>query len=128
MDDKNFIKNYKRSIGLIIFGVFAGLIVVVSLRVFYYDFMGYQPNMHPGIAFFFIPIILGFLLMIMLPLELLFQRIIFAPSSKLQKFIIGLSYPTFLIWWAFPEHAWIVVAVNPLTIRYLLKLIWLKIL
>lgn len=39
------------------------------MRVLYYGWMGYQPNMPPGIAFFFLPMLLFMLLAVALPIE-----------------------------------------------------------
>jgi hypothetical protein len=38
-------------------GLLIGCIVLLALRVDYYDKMGYTPEMSPGIAFLFLPIL-----------------------------------------------------------------------
>ena len=102
-------------------GLVLGMLLILSLRVLYYDMLNLQPNMHPGLAFLFSPIILMALLCIALPSELVF-RLWYAPTSHFKAGVIGLSYPSLLTFWAFPLHWWICFGLNPLILRTILSL------
>lgn len=102
-------------------GAFIGVIVMVALRVQYYSLMGYTPNMGPGIAYFFSPLLLLEVLIIGLPLEFAF-RFWHKPCTPLQAGLVGFSYVSILSWWVFPGHSWIFFLVNPITTRGLIGL------
>jgi hypothetical protein len=102
-------------------GAFAGLIALIALRVEYYAFMQYQPNMAPQIAYYFSPILLAVVLAVALPLEALFRRF-FSPNTQIQAFLLGVAYASLLVWWAFPAHWIVFLAVNPVVLRWLLGL------
>jgi hypothetical protein len=103
-------------------GAFTGLLILLSLRLEYYEMMGYMPNMAPQIAFFFSPLLLAILLVAVWPLELLLKRYWLRPQTKMQSFCIGAGHATLLIWWAFPDHWCLMIALNPITMRLLLQL------
>ncbi len=98
-------------------GVFIGLLVICILRIWYYEMMEYRPNMHPGIALFFTPILWLFVMFLSCPVEYLINRFLFTYSSKLSGFVFGLIYSTAVIWWAFPGHWKIFFVVNPIVLR-----------
>ncbi len=99
-------------------GIAVGLTALLWLRVQYYDLMGYRPEMHPGVAYGFAPIIAVALLAVVIPLELAFHRWWFRPASNVQSFVIGACHVTLLVWWAFPGHALIGLLVNPVLLRW----------
>lgn len=107
------------SVPVFVLGCIVGLLALLAMRVFYYNWMSYEPNMHPGIAFFFLPLLLGIVLAIALPLEALLRRFSSVPISRLQVGAIGAASASLLSWWAFPPHWYIVILVNPLVLRWL---------
>jgi hypothetical protein len=84
-------------------GVVLGMLFMITLRVLYYDIMNLQPEMYPGIAFLFSPILLITVLCLALLSELLL-RLLYAPTSHFNAGVIGLSYSSVLSFWAFPLH------------------------
>jgi hypothetical protein len=109
---------FKHSLLPLVAGVAVGLLVLLFLRVAYYALMGFEPNMHPGIAFLFSPIILVVLLAFALPLEVLLRRLLFAPNTKTQAFVIGGTHASILSVWAFAPYWAIVVLLNPILLRW----------
>jgi hypothetical protein len=105
----------------LIAGVVLGIFFIIFLRVFYYDIMNLQPEMHPGIAFLFSPILLIAVLCLALPSELLL-RLLYAPTSHFNAGLIGISYTSVLSFWAFPLHWWIVFGFNPIILRIIFSL------
>lgn len=110
----------KKHTFIFIIGVFTGIIVLCALRVQYYDFMGYRPNMHPGIAFFFLPIIFPIILFVSLFLESILWRFGYKTYTKLQVFIVGFLHVSIVWWWAFPDHAFIFILINPIVLRLII--------
>jgi len=106
------------SIPIFSLGCVVGLIALVSMRVVYYRLMGYEPNMHPGIAFLFLPLLLPLVLVVALPIEALL-RLMSKPSTRLQVAVIGCASASLLSWWAFPSHWQIIVFVNPVVLRWI---------
>ena len=115
-------QGFWRSVPPFAAGVPVGLLVLMTLRVGYYDLMQLRPNMGPQIAFLFFPVLLVPLLIVALPLEALLRHIFPKPSSRGQLFLIGSSHALLLSWWAFPSHWWLVGILNPLVVRWLLEL------
>jgi hypothetical protein len=101
-------------------GAFVGLITLIALRVEYYAFMQYQPNMAPQIAYYFSPVLLAGIMVVALPIEVLFRRFLCPPYSQMQAFLAGAAYSSLLVWWAFPGHWVIFMAINPIVLRWLL--------
>jgi hypothetical protein len=108
------------SVPVFVLGCIVGLLALLAMRILYYNWMGYEPNMHPGIAFFALPVLLGIVLAIALPVEALLQHFSSMPSSRLQVGAIGAASASLLSWWAFPPHWYIVILVNPIVLRWLL--------
>jgi hypothetical protein len=102
-------------------GVVLGMLFMITLRVLYYDIMNLQPEMYPGIAFLFSPILLITVLCLALLSELLL-RLLYAPTSHFNAGVIGLSYSSVLSFWAFPLHRWIIFGFNPVILRIILSL------
>lgn len=95
--------------------------IMLLLRVQYYEWMGYQPNMAPQVAYLFSPLIFGVVCLVVLPSEWLMrkwrkQRLVKPMSAVL----IGAAYATLLVVWAFPSHASVALLINPVTLRVLL--------
>lgn len=109
------------SVPAIVIGATAGLIALLSLRVLYYGWMGYQPNMHPGIAFFFLPVLLLILLAVALPIEAVLRWFISQPANKFQAFLLGVISVSLLSWWAFPGHWHLMAVLNPLVLRFAVR-------
>ena len=101
----------------ILLGALTGLIVLLSMRVLYYDWMGYEPSMHPGIAFVFLPVLLFILLAVALPVEAILRWLISQPANRFQAFLLGVISASLLSWWAFPAHWYLVTVLNPLVLR-----------
>ena len=101
-------------------GLLVGIILLCILRVKYYSFMGYQPSMHPGIAFYFIPILFPFLALVAMILEWGIGRFIYKPSSKSDLFYLGLIYATVIFWWVVPDHYYLFILINPIIFRILI--------
>lgn len=102
-------------------GAFIGLLVLLTLRVIYYNVMNYSANMAPQMAYFFSPILLLVIIVVSLPIEFLF-RYWHAPTNRFQAMFIGMGYSTLLTWWAFPGHWQIFVLLNPIFVRWLIGL------
>jgi hypothetical protein len=85
-------------------GILIGLIVLVTVRVDYYEVMGHQPEMHPGIAYMFLPIIFAILYLPALALEYLLRKVWFAPHHWVVSALIGATHAFLLSWWSFPDH------------------------
>jgi len=47
------------SVPVFVLGCIIGLLALLAMRVLYYNWIGYEPNMHPGVAFFAFPLLLG---------------------------------------------------------------------
>ena len=108
-----------RSLPLFLLGLATGLLVILAARVAWYDFMGFRPNMHPGIVFYFSPIIFVGLLIVTLPLEAICRRLSFVPSTHTQAFIIGAIGSSILSVWAFRPFWYLVFVINPPLLRWL---------
>jgi len=105
----------------IVLGAIAGLIVLLSMRVLYYGWMRYEPNIHPGIAFFFLPILLFILLAVALPIEAVLRWSISQPTNRFQAFLLGVISASLLTWWAFPAHWYLVTVLNPFVLRFAVR-------
>jgi hypothetical protein len=113
-------QSFWRSVPLLSLGVLIGLLALIAMRMAYYEFIEFQPEMAPGIAIFFMPILLAPLLVVALPLEALLRRLTFKPSSRIQLILVGSTYAFMLSWWAFPDHWWVVSVLNPFFLRWLI--------
>jgi hypothetical protein len=98
-------------------GIVVGLIALAYARVDYYEMMGYQPEMHPGIAFLFIPIIFAIVAIPASLCEMLLRKLWFAPHHWLVSALLGATQASLLAWWAFPDHIWIMGLLNPILLR-----------
>ncbi len=116
-DTMSLNKQDKKNSGIFILGLFVGMIILLSLRLQYYAFMGFRPGMHPEIAFFFLPIIFPFTLLVSIFIETIFDRIGYRMHTKFQTFFIGFIYSSILIWWAFPKHMFVFILINPIVLR-----------
>lgn len=101
-------------------GLFLGLIALNWLRVDYYEWMGYTPEMHPGIAYLFTPIIFLFVAIPTIVVELTLRKIWFAPINWQGSALLGATQASLLVWWAFPDHVWIALLANPVVLRVLI--------
>lgn len=110
--------SFKRSVLPLVAGAAVGLLVLLFLRVAYYALMGFEPNMHPGIAFLFSPILFAVLLVVALPLEALLRRLSFVPTSKAEAFVIGGTHASVLSVWAFAPYWAVVILLNPILLRW----------
>ena len=113
---------YWSSMPLIVIGALIGLFIFLFLRVEYYKYMNYHPNMGPQIAYYFFPFPLLFIILIAIPVEAICRRYWYIPDTKKKIFFLGAGYSTVLTWWAFPGHWYLIFIVNPLTIRWILGL------
>jgi hypothetical protein len=114
--------SFKNSLVPLIAGAAVGLFVLLFLRVAYYALMGIQSNMHPGIAFYFSPIIFAVLLIVALPLEALLRQFFFVPTSRTQAFVIGSTHASVLSVWAFPPYWTVVILLNPILLRWVVAI------
>lgn len=110
--------SFKRSVLPLVAGAAVGLLVLLFLRVAYYALMGFEPSMHPGIAFLFSPILFAVLLVVALPLEALLRRLSFVPTSKAEAFVIGGTHASVLSVLAFPPYWAVVILLNPILLRW----------
>ena len=101
-------------------GLLAGLLVLLVTRIAYYDLMGYQPEMHPGIAFVFFPIVYVILCIGSFPIEFLLRRTWYKPDRWTVSLLIGACYALLLTWWAFPDHWYMIVVLNPFVWRWVI--------
>jgi hypothetical protein len=108
------------AVPLFALGCTIGLVALLSMRVVYYDWMGYESSMHPGVAFMALPLLLLFVLAFALPIEAVLQRLVSKPCSKVQAAAVGATSASLLSWWAFPPHWYVIVLVNPLVLRWIL--------
>jgi hypothetical protein len=106
------------SVPLFAIGCLLGMLLLLSMRVLYYDWMDYRPNMHPGIAFVGLPVLFPIVLALALPVEALLQRYISKSSGRLQAFSIGIIGASVVSWWAFPLHWYVTVVLNPFMLRW----------
>ena len=102
-------------------GACIGLLILLTLRSFYYGAMNYSSHMAPQIVYFFSPVLLIFIMALSLPIEFLF-RYWHIPTSRYQAILIGVGYSTILTWWAFPGHWQIFIVLNPIFIRWIIGL------
>jgi len=80
--------------------------------------MAYTPEMGPQIAYLFLPVIFLIIAVPVIALEAILRRIS-KPRSARESFVNGVWHATWLVWWAFPDHWWLIVAINPLALRLL---------
>ncbi|MDR0775309.1 MAG: hypothetical protein LBE81_01535 [Azonexus sp.] len=113
-----------RSFGWIALGMALGLAALLEARVEFYDWAGLQPNMAPQIAYFFGPIIYALLLLVAFVGELALQKIFGRPRSRTEALLVGVTYVTLLLWWAFPGYDWVMLCLNPLLLRWLITLVF----
>jgi hypothetical protein len=99
-------------------GLVAGLLVLMTLRIDYYNVMNYEPEMHPGIAFMFFPIIFAPLCVVAFAVEFLLRRYWYTPSYWWISALIGACYASLYIWWAFPDHWYLIFFINPFSLRW----------
>ena len=101
-------------------GIVIGFAGLLSARVWFYNSTGRATEMAPQIAYIFSPIIFALVLIIAFICEILVQRFVSRPHSRAEAFLVGASYVTLLVWWAFPGYAWLMVVFNPIVFRYLI--------
>jgi hypothetical protein len=106
-------------------GLVVGLLVLMTLRLEYYDAMGHEPEMHPGIAFLFFPIVFVPLCVVAFTTEVLLRRYWYRPGYWGGSALIGAGYATLYVWWAFPDHWYLIVLINPIFLRLIVGL-WCK--
>jgi hypothetical protein len=99
-------------------GLLIGCVVLLTLRVGYYDKMGYTPDMSPGIAFIFLPILFVPLALVSLAIERTMRRFLGVTRNAPHTFIVGGTYATIYFWWAFPDHGYLMLVFNPLVLRW----------
>lgn len=109
------------SVPALALGAASGLLILLSMRVVYYDWRGYQPNMHPGVAFFGLPVLLALLLAVALPFEAILRWLVSKPNNRIQAFLLGIVSASALSWWAFPAHWFVAIALNPLVLRFFVR-------
>lgn len=103
-------------------GASGGLVLLITLRVWYYELVGLHPNMGPQIAYMFAPVLLMVIFAVAVPVEAIFRRF-HQPASYFEALLVGWGHSTLLSWWAFPKHAWIFLILNPLLIRTTIALL-----
>lgn len=111
---------FKRSLVPLAAGAAVGLLFLLVLRTAYYALMGFEPNMHPGIAFFFVPVVLVALLLVAIPLELLLRQFSVVPTSRTQAFVVGGTHASVLSVVAFPSYWGVVIVLNPIVLRWVI--------
>jgi hypothetical protein len=99
-------------------GLVAGLLVLMTLRIDYYNLMNYEPEMSPGIAFMFFPIIFAPLCIMSFAVEFLLRRYWYRPSYWGVSALIGACYASLYVWWAFPDHWYLIFFINPFSLRW----------
>lgn len=114
------LKIHPRLFGYVSVGLALGLVVLLPARVAFYEQSGLTPHMAPQIAYFFSPVIFVVLLVLAFVAELPLQRWLYRPQSRTEAFIVGITHVTFLLFWAFPGYGWVMVVVNPLSLRWLI--------
>jgi hypothetical protein len=107
-------------------GLFIGCVVLLTLRIDYYDNLGYTPEMHPGVAFVFLPILFAPLAVVSLLIEWMMRRVAGVTRNALHTFFVGGTYATIYFWWAFPDHAYLMLVFNPLVLRWAVSVIFQK--
>jgi hypothetical protein len=104
-----------------VLGLGVGLVVLVALRMMYYDVMNYRPEMHPGIVFLFFPVIFVPLCIVAFATEILLRRFWYKSASWASAALIGACYATLYLWWAFPDHWYMIIGINPISLRWLIS-------
>ena len=107
--------------GWIVLGVAVGLCGLLPMRATYYLHFGFGGEMAPQIAYLFSPLIFGLLVAIAFIAEMLVQWRFSRPASRAHGFLIGVAYVSLLLWWASPGFGWVILAVNPFTLRWLIN-------
>jgi len=110
-----------RHFGWIALGVAVGLCGLLPMRAAYYSQFGFGGEMAPQIAYLFGPLIFGLLVAVAFIAEMLVQWRFSRPASRAQAFLIGVAYVSLLLWWAFPGFGWVILVVNPFTLRWLIN-------
>ena len=103
-----------------VLGLCFGLIALIALRTMYYDVMHNRPEMHPGIAFLFLPVIFAPLCVVAFSTEIVLRRLWCKSAGWISASLIGACYATLYLWWAFPDHWYVMVAINPISLRWLI--------
>lgn len=89
----NSIGNYL----LLVVAIFAGAIVFSLLRVWIYDFLEIQPQMHPGMFFIFAPVLAFSLCFIVVVLHAALSRF-FDYRAQRQWVVAGFLYSTIFLY------------------------------
>jgi hypothetical protein len=105
----------------IVLGVAAGIAIVLPVRAAFYLGNGIDTEMAPQIAYLFSPFIFGAVTIVAFIAELLLQSKASRPASRGHAFIIGVSYASLLLPWAFPGYAWLALPLNPFVLRWLVN-------
>ena len=117
MGDKNM--SFWLSLRFIALGAAVGLLALITLRVAYYQLIALTPDMHSGAAYYFVPVLL-LAVLVAAPLEVALRRWSFVPTRRSHAFLVGITHASLLILWVFPIHWPILLAINPITLRWLL--------
>jgi hypothetical protein len=99
---------YWSAIPFIVIGALVGLFILLYLRVEYYKYMDYHPEMAPQIAYYFFPFPLLFIILISMPVEAICRRYWYILDTRTKQFFMGVAYSTVLTWWAFPGHWYLI--------------------
>ena len=110
---------FKSSLFPLVAGAAVGLVFLLVLRTAYYALMGLESNMHPGIAFFLLPVLLVVLFIVALPLELLLRQFSVIPVSRMEAFIVGGTHASALSVLAFPPYWGVAILLNPVVLRWI---------
>jgi hypothetical protein len=112
---------YWSRVGWVVLGIAVGVLVIMFLRVLYYEFMQLRPNMAPGIGLLLSPV----LIVAMTPTAVFFEaalsRFWFVVPGRMNNILVGISYASIFIALLGPGFGAVFVITNPLVVRWILN-------
>lgn len=106
-----------------IIGALTGVLLLIFLRVEYYEALELKPNMGPQIAYFFSPFLLLFVLGIGFLVEKVFNFFDRPLVSRIEECLGGACHSSVLSIWAFPKHQYIFLVFNPIVLRFAMGMV-----
>ena len=116
-------KRPSRKYESLLLGIVAGVLAFVSLRVAWAQAAGQQPEVHPMLGFYFVPLITAALFVLAAVCEAVIAWVFSQPIRHwTHHAIIGFSWSTPAALIVQPALGVVtVLVINPLTVRYILR-------
>jgi hypothetical protein len=100
-------------------GLQSGTFLIAFARVWWYEYQGLTPEMHPGIGLIFFPLLAipYFFVCLLIEWLLRLNKLTSAQGSILPMFIVGVAYSSMSSLQSFPPYFWHFAFVNPISLR-----------